>query len=72
MPAPGVVEVLAPRHRATTTWRAWALVVKWCRDTTSCSSVEKNASAGALSKPTLPIDWDTASFRHSVVKFVAV
>jgi hypothetical protein len=25
-------------------------VVKWCRDSTSCSNVEKNASAAALSK----------------------
>ena len=49
------------------TWRAWAFVVKWCRDRTSCSRVEKNASAAALSKhePTLPIDCDTPSFRHS-------
>jgi hypothetical protein len=36
-------------HHATTTRRAWALVVKWCRDRTSCSRVEKNASAAALS-----------------------
>jgi hypothetical protein len=39
------------------------------RDRTSCSRVEKNASAAALSKhePTLPIDWDTPSVRHKVV-----
>jgi hypothetical protein len=69
--ASAVVEVM---DQATTTWRGWAFVVKWCRDKTSCSRVEKKASAAALSKhePTVPIDCDTPSFRHSVVKTPAV
>ncbi|MGY4646466.1 transposase [Mycobacterium sp. URHB0021] len=32
---------MAPGHH---TWRAWALVVKCCRDKTSCSRVEKNVA----------------------------
>jgi hypothetical protein len=47
-----------------------ACYLRWCRDRTSCSRVEKNASAAAVSKhePTLPIDCDTPSLRHSVVR----
>jgi hypothetical protein len=58
VPTAGVVETLAPGDDSLA---AWSRVVKWCRDSTSCSNVENNASAAALSKhdPTPPIDWRT-------------
>lgn len=47
-------------NRATSR-RAWSLVAKCFRDSSSCSSVELNDSAAALSsaEPTRPIDWVT-------------
>jgi hypothetical protein len=56
------------------TSRACAFVAKWCRDSTSCSRVEKNASEAALSKhdPTRPIDCRTPSWRHSFMNSFAV
>ena len=54
----------------TTTSLASFRVVKWWRESTSCSSVEKNDSTAALSKhdPTRPMDCAMSRVVHSAVK----
>jgi hypothetical protein len=71
VPALVVVEAVAP---VDTTARAFAVLSNSCRESTSHSRLEKNASAAALSKhePTRPIDWRISSRRHRAVNFSAV
>ena len=59
-------------NRATSR-RAWSLVAKWRRDSSSCSRVELKLSAAALSsaEPTRPIDWVTPSARAGLGEEVA-
>ena len=68
-----VLQVLTPRHHHLACVGFGGEVVPG-QDLVFKKRVEKNASAAALSKhePTLPIDCDTPSFRHSVAKTVAV
>ncbi len=51
-------------------WRAWALVVQRRRSMSSCWSVEKNDSAGALSKalPVRPVEREMPSRRQALAK----
>ena len=58
---------------AATSRRAWSLVAKWRRDSSSCSRVELKLSAAALSsaEPTRPIDWVTPSAVQALGEQVA-